>query len=320
MMKSHVSVNNVETAGLDAVRNLLGHVRHLKASSVCHDHRLGSGYPVDERIQFEHGDETYVLVIEVKRNGAPRFIRSAVYQLKGYLAHARQSGLEDSGVHSIPMLVSPYLSPESRSICMDHDVAYLDLVGNAHLAFGHVYIDRAVADRPKSETRALRSIFAPKAAAILRVLLRDPAKAWRVADLAEAANASLGHVSNVRKALLAREWIEKRKDGVILAQPDALLKRWREEYREPAGRRIRRYTLFHGDQLSRQLSGRLNAETTSSARNSVVTLGCPMVRALRPGRHRQLLRRRTRRPDVEGRVEADSCRKRSQCHREHPTR
>ena len=48
------------------------------------------------------------------------------------------------------------------------------MVGNAHLAFDNVYIDRAVADRPKSETRALRSIFAPKAAAILRVLLRDP--------------------------------------------------------------------------------------------------------------------------------------------------
>ncbi|MDE2794172.1 MAG: hypothetical protein OXL34_05055, partial [Gemmatimonadota bacterium] len=158
---------------------------------------------MDGRIQFEHGDDTYVLVIEVKSDGAPRFVRSAVYQLNGYLAHARQSGLEDSDVRLIPMLVSPYLSPESRSICVDHDVAYLDLVGNARLAFGDVYIDRAVADRPKAESRALRSVFAPKAAAILRVLLRDPAKAWRVADLAEAANASLGHVSNVRKALLA---------------------------------------------------------------------------------------------------------------------
>ena len=158
------------------------------------------------------------------------------------------------------MLVSAYLSPESRSICLDHDVAYLDLVGNAHLAFDHVYINRAVADRPKSETRALRSIFAPKAAAILRVLLREPARAWRVAELAEAANASLGHVSNVRKALLAREWIEKGTNGVILVRPDALLRTWREEYRKPTGRRTSRYTLFHGDQLSKQLSGRLNAK------------------------------------------------------------
>ncbi len=158
------------------------------------------------------------------------------------------------------MLVSPYLSPESRSICLDHGIAYLDLVGNAHLAFDHVYIDRAVVDRPKSETRALKSIFAPKAAAILRALLREPTRTWRVAELAEAANVSLGHVSNVRKALLAREWIVKGINGVVLVRPDALLRTWREEYRKPAGRSIGRYTLLHGEQLSRQLSGKLNAE------------------------------------------------------------
>ncbi len=158
------------------------------------------------------------------------------------------------------MLVSPYLSPESRSICLDHDIAYLDLVGNAHLAFDHVYIDRAVPDRPKSETRALKSIFAPKAAAVLRVLLREPTRAWRVAELAEAASVSLGHVSNVHKALLTREWIEKATSGVVLVRPDALLRTWRDEYRKPAGRQFSRYTIFHGEQLSKQLSGRLNAE------------------------------------------------------------
>ncbi len=259
-MKKHALVNDLEIAAVNAARDLLDHVLHLEASSVRHDQRLGSDDLIDGRIEFEHGDHTYALIIEVKANGAPRFVRSAVYQLKGYLAHARQSGHGDSGTRSIPMLVSPYLSPASRSICIDHDVAYLDLVGNAHLAFDNVYIDRAVADRPKSETRALRSIFTPKAAAILRVLLRDSARAWRVTDLAKAANASLGHVSNVRKALLTREWIEKRNNGIILVQPDALLRTWREEYRQSAGRRISGYTLFHGDQLSKQLSGSLNPE------------------------------------------------------------
>lgn len=114
----------------------------------------------------------------------------------------------------IPMLVSPYLSPASRTICTDHDVAYLDLMGNAHLAFDNVYIDRAVPDRPKTETRALRSIFTPRAAAVLRVMLRSPDRAWRVADLAQKTN-----VSNVRKALWEREWIENLDDGVALIQP-----------------------------------------------------------------------------------------------------
>ena len=84
-------------------------------------------------------------------------------------------------------------------------VAYLDLEGNARLVFDGVYIERSVPNRPKPETRALRSIFTPKAAAILRALLREPNRPWLVTDLAASANASLGHVSNVCKALLERE-------------------------------------------------------------------------------------------------------------------
>ena len=202
----------------------------------------------------------HALIIEIQSNGAPRFVRSAVYQLKGYIADALQSGHDDPGRRLIPMIVSPYLSPDSRSICTDHDVAYLDLVGNAHLAFDGVYIDRAVPDRPKAETRALRSIFTPKAAAILRVLLRDPTRPWRVADLARAANASLGHVSNVRKTLLEREWSRKTDNGFILAQPGALLTTWRENYRHPPGDRITGYTTLHGERLRKRLSGTLNPE------------------------------------------------------------
>ncbi len=259
-MKIYNSVKDLDATAVKAARQLLHHVPRLEVSSVRFGQESGHDYPIDGRIEFEHGDDTYALIIEVKSNGAPRSVRSAVYQLLGYLAHARQTGHGDSGPRSIPMLVSPYLSLESRSICMDHDVAYLDLVGNAHVAFDNVYIDRAVARRPKSESRALRSVFTPKAAAILRVLLRNRDRAWRVIDLAEAASASLGHVSNVRKALLEREWIEKRDDGIVLVRPDALLRTWRENYRQPAGHRMSRYTPFHGDPFNARLLGKLNPE------------------------------------------------------------
>ena len=262
-MKMPASPGALHTAALTATRELLDHVPGLQAGPLRHEQPTGNAPFIDGTIEFEHGDDTYALIIEVKSNGAPRFVRSAVYQLKGYLAHARQSAPGDPSRRWIPMIVSPYLSPESRSICTDHDVAYLDLVGNAHLAFDNVYIDRAVADRPKPETRALRSIFTPRAAAILRVLLRHPGRAWRVTDLAKTANASLGHVSNVRKALLEREWGQKRDNGIILAQPGALLAAWRENYRQPAGHRITGYTVFHGDQLRKCLSGTLNAKPPS---------------------------------------------------------
>lgn len=263
MMKSHESGQAFAIRAVSAARNLLDRVPHLEICTIEHEQWLGRGHCIDVRIDFRHGDGTHALIIETKPDGAPRFVRSAVYQLKGYLADLRESGLVDAGTGLIPMLASRYLSPQSRSICIDHDIAYLDLIGNARLAFGSVYIDQAVPDRPKSETRALKSIFAPKAAAILRVLLRDPDRPWRVVDLAEAAGASLGHVSSVSKSLLAREWIERQREGIVLVQPDKLLRTWRKKYRHPAGRRIRGYTRFHGDQLRKMLRAALNRDPGS---------------------------------------------------------
>ena len=77
-------------------------------------------------------------------------------------------------------------------------------------------------------------------------MLRDPQKAWRVADLAGTADVSLGHVSNVRAALLDREWAAVGPDGLFLIRPDALLDTWRDAYDPPAGERLGFYTTLHG--------------------------------------------------------------------------
>lgn len=258
MMKIPETMKALEVRAVDAVRDLLLNVPSVQVQSVEYERIADSGYHMDGLVAFAHGGGNYALIVEVKSNGAPRFVRSGVYQLASCVARMCRSGEANAGRRLIPMLVSSYLSPESRAICLDHDTAYLDLVGNARLAFDTVYIDRAVTERPVSETRALRSIFTPKAAAILRVLLREPGRAWRVADLAAQAHASYGHVSNVRKALLAREWIELGDDGVVLVQPDALLQTWRENYRRPTGETITGYTHLHGTQLEERLRGTLN--------------------------------------------------------------
>ena len=257
-MKPAERVKTLELRAVDAVRDLLDDLPSVKVESVEYEHKVGRAYGVDGLIGLSYPGGSYALVVEVKSNGAPRFVRSGVYQLESYVARLRRSGEANGGRRFVPMLVSHYLSPASRAICTEHDVAYLDLVGNARLAFDTVYIERTVADKPRAETRALRSIFTPKAAAILRVLLDDTDRAWRVADLAAQAKASFGHVSNVRKALLEREWLEDRDDGAVLIEPDALLQTWRENYRRPAGQSITGYTHLHGRHLDERLRGKLN--------------------------------------------------------------
>ncbi len=247
---------------MDAVRDLLGCLPAAEVAPLAAIPRTNHHPQVDGLIQVFYGGVTRLLAIEVKAHGAPRYVRSAVYHLESCVARIRQSPAQRAE-QVVPMLVCPYLSPESRAICRDYDIAYLDLEGNARLVFDGVYIDRSVSSRPKPETRALRSIFTPKAAAILRALLREPDRSWLVTDLAASAHASLGHVSNVCRALLEREWVDRRDDGIVLTQPDALIQTWREKYHRPRGERFDAYTHVHGRQFDDLVRSALNAQPGS---------------------------------------------------------
>lgn len=138
------------------------------------------------------------------------------------------------------------MSPAAQALCRKQEVGYLDLEGNARLAFGSVFIERQVASKPVAERRELRSLFKPKSAQVLRVMLRDPQRAWRVTELSKSANVSLGHVSNVRVGLLDREWARVSEKGLYLSEPDALLDEWRDAYEPPVGQRMSFYTTLHG--------------------------------------------------------------------------
>ena len=246
-MKGTITQKELEATAMSAVSDLLRCLPAAKVAPLAAIPRTSHDPQVDGLIQVCYGGVTRLLVIEVKAHGAPRFVRSAVYHLESCVARIRQSPAQRAE-QVVPMLVCPYLSPESRAICRDYD---------------GVYIDRSVSSRPKPETRALRSIFTPKAAAILRALLREPDRPWLVTDLAASAHASLGHVSNVCRALLEREWVDRRDDGIVLTQPDALIQTWRETYRRPRGERFDAYTHVHGRQLDDLVRRALNARSGS---------------------------------------------------------
>jgi hypothetical protein len=198
------------------------------------------------------GTERWHLACEVKFQAQPRQVRAAVLELKDYI-----SSLNAPAVY--PVLMAAYLSPESADICRQAGVGYADFVGNCRLVFGHVFIERSGAANPKTAKRGLRSLFSPKAARILRCLLREPGRIWRVKDLEAATDVSLGQVSNVRQALLDREWAQARAEGVLLTRADALLDAWRDAYEKRGVTRARYYTMLHGDELERQIKAALNA-------------------------------------------------------------
>lgn len=50
-----------------------------------------------------------------------------------------------------PVLLAPYLSADSRQICQENNIAFLDMEGNAQLQFGGVYIDHRMPGKPVPE-------------------------------------------------------------------------------------------------------------------------------------------------------------------------
>ncbi len=236
-MRESMKEKEFETQAADALRDLLGQVSVVRLEDIKRE-TLGSAGGMDIVAQINVSGKPHTLVCEVKSNGQPRHVRTALLQLREYVSRLEKD--------ATPILIAPYLSPEGQALCRESETGFLDLRGNARLVFDGVFIERIVGNKPPAIRRELRSLFKPKSAQILRVMLRDPRRAWRVTELAEAADVSLGHVSNVRTALLDREWARVSSEGLSLSEPDKLLDAWREAYEPPEGRRLRLYTILHG--------------------------------------------------------------------------
>ncbi|WP_028216483.1 type IV toxin-antitoxin system AbiEi family antitoxin [Paraburkholderia oxyphila] len=258
MMKMPNSVK-IEQQAADALRGLLEEVPAIESLEVQNVAQEGNR-PVGLIAHIDLFGHRHTLVAEVKSSGQPRHVRPALLQLREYV--------ERQAEPVTPVFIAPYLSAEAQSLCREYDVAFVDLEGNARLAFGTLFISRQVASKPATERRELRSLFKPKSAQVLRRMLRDPERAWRVVDLAEAAQVSLGHVSNVRAALLDREWATLSSAGVLLSDPNALLDAWRDAYEPPPGKRQSFYTTLHG----KLLEDAVRASAPDSARTWLTAL------------------------------------------------
>lgn len=204
--------------------------------------------------------EPHRLVIECKLVAQPRQVRGAVAQL------TRE--VERSPVASQGLLVAPFVSPASRAILAEAGMGWLDLAGNARIAFPRLHVEINKTERdPWATKRVQRSLFYPKSARLLKLLLAHPGRSWRVAELAEAAGVSVGQVSNVRQALTAREWaVADAAEGLRLVQPGALLDAWRDAGEKPAQVQLPGYTLLNGAALQTALLAAFAEAEKSGAR------------------------------------------------------
>jgi hypothetical protein len=128
------------------------------------------------------------------------------------------------------VFIAPYISPKSADICVSEGVGYLDFSENCLLSFDNIFIQKKDYPNQFIEKRDLKSLYTPKAERILRVLLCNPGKEWKIKELAAESAVSLGQASNVKRFLFDRELVSGKRGGFRLTNPVALLSEWAENY------------------------------------------------------------------------------------------
>lgn len=131
------------------------------------------------------------------------------------------------------IIMAPYISEASAKICRELNMGYCDYSGNCLISYQSLYIANQGNSNKYPAKYQPKSIFNPSAqvtSRILRELLKDISKVWRIKDLAKDINCSIGMVSHVKTFLCERNWAVMDKDGLRLTDPKSLLDEWSKHY------------------------------------------------------------------------------------------
>jgi len=138
----------------------------------------------------------------------------------------------------IPVLYAPVISQRVADIAGGFGIGYLDRAGNCRLrsAGDRLLIDRRGYKSPSRAPKGVADPFSPKSSRIVRALLGQPAKGWKVRELAECADVtvSVGLASKVKRTLVEEGYAVEHKRLLYLRDPIGLLENWVKKYPGPA--------------------------------------------------------------------------------------
>jgi hypothetical protein len=224
------------------------------------DTRVG-GQVADLLARFQLAGQDHTLVVEVTPLGQPRHIREAVTRLN-------EIRREMPAAH--PVAGAVYIGPQSARILKGNNLGFVDLSGNCYLAFENVLIEKEGKRNVRPSTRPLRSLFAPRATRVIRVLLVEPNRAWRLEELGRAAEVSLGHSHNVIKRLEEVAWVERDDSQRFrLSKPADLLEAWCESYTYRANERA---SYLAPERVTRKFMGEVARVAGAQGRRYAFTL------------------------------------------------
>ena len=165
-------------------------------------------------------EKEFKLLFEIKNIGEPRIIA----QTAGYYRIIQDKK------YGYPVFIAPYISERGLRICKELKIGCIDFSGNVYLKFDGILIDIRGRDNIQKEKRIHKKLFTKKATWILRKMLQNPKRTWKIEELVKEANVSLGQTYKVTEKLVKENYIEKNRGAIKLINPGELLDEWVKDY------------------------------------------------------------------------------------------
>ena len=160
------------------------------------------------------------LIIEVKERPHLVGLRLAADAMKQY-----------AGPNQIPMVAAQFMGPNRRALLREMGIGYIDMAGNIYLRAPGVFVEREGKRNPVGYEREGLNPYSDKASIILRVLMNEPGRKWKIREIARAGDINPGWVSRVVDSLVERGLIEfSRQNGIALLRGEDMLKEWADIY------------------------------------------------------------------------------------------
>lgn len=183
------------------------------------------------------------LLVDVKSRGERRFVEQFIQGMA-------------SDKHHSTVFAAPYITAKSAKLLKENGCSYMDLSGNCRISKPPLFILMEGKPNQFAKHEYDRNYFGRRslaASVLLRTLLHDYNRVWKVQELATQSGKSLGAAANMKSFLVDHGWAEDSKQGFKLCQIEELLRTWAIEYHRHADRTIRCYSLDSSAEIERAI-------------------------------------------------------------------
>ncbi len=217
-------------------------MKHKITESILILKELLERVPIVEDIQItDQLEQDFSVILKERGNG---IIRIRVICLNRAVPSSVKDVVSHLDGQTYGVIMAPYISDASAKICEASRVGYCDLSGNCLIQTDSIYISNKGNPNQYPAENHAKTIFKSSAkttSLILRELMKDVSKEWRIKELAEEIGCSIGMVSRIKTYLCEQSWAVMNSSGLHITDAEFLMKEWSRAYEIPEA--ISCYTL-----------------------------------------------------------------------------